>query len=100
MCLISVFLASGYIFHTYEGNSACLPRCLLSHTIISAYKCFISDFHVCAAQYNTEAVHVCKSYPVHIPTALRPTRAMASQYLRCLYHAQRHITFGRDALDE
>ena len=73
MCLISIFLASGCIFHTYEGNSVCLPRCLLSHTIISAYKCFISDFHVCVLLSTLQRQYMSvNSNPVNIPMALWP----------------------------
>jgi hypothetical protein len=100
MFLITAYLANGCIFYKCEGNSVCLPCCLLAHTIITANKCFISDFSVHAAQYNTEAVRGCKSHSVYIPMALRPNTGNGFLILRCLDHTQRNTTLSRAVLDE
>ena len=54
-----------------------------------------------AAQYNTVAVHVCKSHPVLFPMALRPNAGQGLPILKVhIDHTLLHNTVCRDALDE
>jgi hypothetical protein len=76
MFLIAIFLANGCIFHTYEENSVYLPRCLLCHTIVAAYKYFISVFMLLST-IQMQYVFVNHILSLFLRRC-GPTRAMAS----------------------
>ena len=100
MCLIYVFLASESIFHTMKEIHRAY-RAVYSLTPLFLHINVLSLISMCVLLSTIQRQYVSVNQTLSMFLwCCGPTRAMASQYVRCLDRAQRHTTAGRDALDE